>query len=1099
MPETVKRAAVTAVSLVPPRTPYEEAIVAIWRDVLHRSDVGVFDDFFDLDGHSLLAIQVVARIRRTLGVDLPVRDLFESPTVAGLAAAVTATLGRSPSRPEVTPRPPDAEPVLSFDQQRLWLEDQLRPGPRYNVHGRRRLLGPLDVAALERSIRAILIRHEALRTRFPVVDGRPVQWVDDADEDWRIQFEDLSGSDIDGDEAAHRLADQQAVTAFDLAHGPLFRCLLIKLGDTEHLLSITMHHIVSDAWSIGLFLRELAALYRAGGDISQVDLPDLPVQYRDFAVWQRRWLAGESLEAHLDYWRRRLAGSPPALSLPVTRRHSPTQGAVGGRLRSELSKEDTDAVHELCRNHGVTPFMAMQAGLAAVLSRWSGQQDVVIGTPVATRNDAWTDNLIGFFVNTLPLRIDLSGDPTFAELLGRVRQVALDGYAHGEAPFDVLVNELQPPRDPTRTPLFQVVLNMVDIAEESTQLAGLTVEPADIPVLPSKFDLNLHVRESDGALRFELAFHGDRYDTDMMRTLLTEFGALLRAVAADPEKDILEYPLQGPEPTAVPDPAHAHRPAPHLAVDRHALRRPDQVAVTDGAGPWTYRRLSRAADRVARALAERGADAPGDVAVVKRRDAGFVAAVLGCMKAGVPYSIVEAGAPDPTPRPSARIVLDPDPATTIAGDAIDLRGLLRDETDQRHPLTEPGPEPGPFPDWALERFALTADDRFAVLSGSSGQMMSALSTALSAGATLFIPDAATIGDVDALAEWLRANAVSVVYLSAPLVRAIATHDPAPVLPALRYAFVNNAGELTYHDASAVRHISPSCRCVGVYGTTGTGQPLTAFAVPDTWSPDTAPLRVPLGQEVDGVRADLLNPAGRSAATGEVGEICFAANRTGDLGRRLTDGNLEITGRAGTTAVTAHHHADPAETVAVLRDLPQVRDAMVTEYVDIAGRATLTAYVASRDPEPSTAELRRYLTTQLPEYLVPEYLVVLDRLPLTLDGEYDLAALPDPGWDGEHPETYVAPRTPVERRLTEIFEELLDVERVGVHDTFFDLSGFSLLATQLATRIRETFRCELSLREVFESPTVEGLAQLIVAAQAELADPGDLEALLDGIE
>jgi acyl carrier protein len=957
---------------VPPRTPYEETVAAIWRDVLQRSDVGVFDDFFDLGGHSLLAMQAGTRILKILGVDISVREFFETPTVAALAAALAAAHGQSPTRPAVTRRTQEAaDSVLSYDQQRLWLENQLRPGAAYNIHGRRRLRGDIDVVALERSIRSILVRHEALRSRFPLADGQPVQVVDKADERWQISFEDLSG-DSDRERAASRLADRQAVAPFDLATGPLFRCVLIKLGATEHLLSVTMHHIVSDAWSVGLFLRELTELYRAGGDITKADLPPLPVQYRDYAVWQREWLTGQTLEAELGYWRRHLDEAPPTLALPVAGRRSPSQGAIGGEVRSSLSAEDTAAFRELCGTHGVTLFMALLAALATVLRRWSGQDDLVIGAPIATRNDAGTGLLIGFFVNTLPLRIDLSGDPSFTELLERVRTVALEGYAHGETPFDALVKLLVPPRDPTRTPLFQVALNMVDIPEENVRIGDVSVEAEAIPVLPSKFDLMLNVLQSGGALHFDLTFHGDRYDTAMMRVLLDQFGRLLRAVAADPGKPILDYPL------------------------------------------------------------------------------------------------------------------DPDPPDTAAEEVIDLRPLLRDRAAA--PVEPQQPDRWPE-DWAAERFDLRADDRFAALSGSSGLTVSALRTAQAAGATLLIPDDETMSDIDALTGWLESNSVSVIYLNPALLRAMAAREPAIRLPTLRYAFVANAGEVTSRDADALKRISASCRCVSVYGVAPTGEPLAVFAIPGSWHQDAAPLRVPLGTFTDGARASLLNPAGHPTAIGELGEIGFAGQPTGDRARRLHDETLELAG----------HYPDPAETTAALRDLPGVRDAVVTEYQGMDGRTRLIAYIASEDAALSAAGLRRFLIAQLPEYLVPEHLVLLSRLPLTQDGDYDLSALPVLGYDLEPADTYVAPRTPIETQLAGIFEEVLDVDRVGIHDTFFELNGFSLLATQLTARIRETFQCDLPLREVFQSPTVEGLAQLILRAQAELADATDLEALLAEIE
>ncbi|MGV9426186.1 amino acid adenylation domain-containing protein [Streptomyces sp. NPDC003656] len=1048
----------------PPRTPTEQAIADVMGEVLEVSAVGRQDNFFDLGGQSLQASKVVGRLRETLGVEVSVRQIFELGTVERIAAALV------PSRPGIQPRAADTEAVLSYDQRRLWLEDQLRSSVAYNVHGRQRLLGSLDVPALERSIRAIVARHETLRTTFPLVDGRTVQAVADPDDNWSLATEDLSGFAGDRESAALKLADEQASTAFDLANGPLFRCLLVKLADDEHLLSITIHHIVSDAWSIRLFLGELSRLYEAGGDVDAAGLAPLPVQYRDYAAWQREWLTPKKLEAQVGYWRRHLEGAPAALDLPVARRRSPAQGAEGGRVWAELSAEETAALHELCRAHGVTPFMLLLTLLTTVLRRWSGQEDLVVGVPVTTRNDAATTDLIGFFVNTLPLRVDLSGDPAFDTLLARVRKVALDGYAHSDdTPFDVLVNELQVPRDPNHTPLFQVVLNMVESTSEDWELAGVSVRNVEPPALPSKFDLTLTAHMSDSAVRLELVHHRDRYDAALMRALLAQVRTLLSGAATDPARGILDYPLQAPgadTPTAQP-PAVAPRPR------RPA---PDGVALTDSTGSWTYAQVYAAAERVARSL---GAREDGDVAVIRRRGAGFAVAALGCALAGVPFSAVAAD-PGLANHPFIATVLDPAPGEDTPQGAIDVRALLEAPGDGVVPVEE---------DWTLGRYDLGRQDRFTVLSGGSGAMMSAFNASRAAGATLVVPDDAVAGDPVALSAWLRDSGISVLYLTPPQLRELAAHGAR--LPALRHVFVDNDARLISHDVELARRVSASCRVVALHRVAATGRPLAAFDVPDGWSPETAPLRVPLGARVDGSPVELSGAAGHPVAPGEIGEIRSDARHTGDLGRLLPDGTAEFAVASGT-------RGDLVEVVAALRDLPAVRDALVTERVGADGRVQLVAFVAAEEGAVSTSELRRQLTTRVPELLMPQQLVMLDHLPLTPDGDYDLLGLPDPAGD-DPTDLYVAPRTPVERQLVEVFEELLGIEGVGVHNTFFELNGFSLLATQLVSRIRETFRIELALREVFESPTVESLAQLIVRSQAEQADAADLEALLSELE
>jgi len=1085
-------AAATSVSFVPPRNQHEEAIVTIWREVLGRPDIGVLDDFFDLDGDSLRAIQMIGRVRKLCGVSIRAVDFFESPTVATLASAVATPSGQ----PVVSRRGTGADPVLSFDQRRLWLENQLRPETAYNVHVRRRLAGHLNVAALDSSIRAILARHEALRTRFPTVDGEPVQIVDDLDENWHLTIADLAGAP-DGLATARQLADDDAATPFDLARGPLFRPLLIRLSDTEHVLSVTAHHIVCDDWSIGLFARELAALYRVDGEVDRADLPALAVQYRDYAVWQQRWLTGETLERQVDYWRRHLAGAPPALALPTTQWRARAPGAGSGLVRSTLSAAETAGLRDLCRAYGVTSFITLLASLATVLGRWSGQRDVVIGVPIAGRSDGGTENLIGFFVNTLPVRVDLMGEPSFAELLDRVRQAALGAYAHADAPLDVLVQELRAARVPGRTPLFQVILNGVDSPWAET-LSGVLAESMDTPAPPAKFDLTLTGREVDGVLHLDLEFNAERYQEAMIAILLGHVRTLLLAATDDPGRSIFDYSLQAGQQsasTAVPA-IDRPPPAPHLAVRKFA-RRPDRVAVIDADATWSYQRLHQAADRVARALAEHDRSHAGQhLGVIRRSAAGFVAVILGCMKAGATFSVLDTAA-DLAMYTGVTAVVDCSPAGEVPDGTMDLRAILPGDEDQvpsgPDGSTEP---PAPAGDWAIERYDLGGTDRFAVLSSLSGHLLSAMSSTFAAGATLVLPERRLLDEPGVLLDWLRDNSVSVAYVRPAMLRAIAAHAPERQLPALRYLFVENAGETICHDIEALRRLSPACRCVALYRVDRNGRPLAAYQVPDGWQPGAVPLRIPLGSELPGRSARLLHPAGQPTAAGEVGEICVSDLRTGDLGRRWSDGTLEFVATLGEDP-----SRDPLPTVATLRDLPGVHDALVTEYPEADGSTVLVGYIAGRPgPALEAAEIRQQLVGQLPDHLVPQHIFPLDVLPLTPEGDYDLAGLPQPDADSTPLDSYVAPRTPVECRLTEILHDLLDVERIGIYDSFFELGGFSLLAAQLNSRIRERFTVELTLRDTFSSATIEALAQLIVQAQAaELSDAAEIEALLDEIE
>ncbi len=1076
---------------LPPRTPYEDAIVSVLVDVLGCSDIDVQDRLLAL-GDVSQAPRVVAHIRRTMGVDVPVADYVEAETVAGLAAVVAAKsfAARSASRPPALgPRPGDARAVLSFDQQRLWMENQLLPGSIYNVHGRRRIVGQLDVAVIEASIRTIIARHETLRTRFPATDDEPVQVVDDPDDDWRIPIADLTGLRGQDDVAreARRLLDEELTRPFDLTTGPLIRCLLIKLGEDEHALGVTMHHIVSDAWSIGLFVRELTALYEAGGDPRRAGLAPLPVQYRDYAVWQRGWLTGDALEFQVGHWARHLRGGPRALALPTVQRRTNAMRAEAGQVVAELSTDETAALHELCRTHAVTSFMVLYAVLATVFSRWSGQTDIVIGVPVAGRTNRVTDRLIGFFVNMLPLRIELSDNPTFASLLERVRRVAVDGYAHAEAPMDELVRELGVVRDPRRTPLFEVVLNVV-ASPEVEHVTRLSIEQMDTPSLFSRYDLTLTAQESGGVLRFKLDFPADRFDPPAGRVLLQQLRTLLRAAVADPAVRLLDEPAG--EPALAPSIAPAAPSTPHLSVARHAAD-PDRIAVVDGDGRHSYRWLSLAADRVAESLVRHDVTAADRVGVVRRPNAAFVAALVGAAKVGVAGTVVETDDPALTGPLGLTTVLDPSPAGPPAAGTIDLSTVLPTEAD---PTVTASNGAVATPDWAAERFGFGSADRFVVLASRPGHLISAVGSAFGAGATLVIPDRAFGDDADALTGWLKDNAITVAYLDPSILRAMSAQPPAAGLPALRCVVIDNAGDLLPRDIVAMRELSPRCRCVSVYRVAADGRPLAFSDVAAELDPDTAPVRVRLGTPLAGGPIALRRPSGQAAAIGELAEIWNGPDRTGDLGRMWPDGCLEYAGQSGASPAN-----DVMDAVSVIRDAPGVRDAVVTEYADADGATALLGYVAGPDPELGTIALQQYLKARLPDYLVPRHLFVLDTLPRTPWGGYDLRALPRPPRDGSDGDTYAPPRTPMEAQLTTILEELLDIRRVGIYDSFFELGGFSMLATRLITRIRDTFGVLLAVRDVFESPTVDELARLVVRTQVEQVGPDDVEALLAEIE
>ncbi len=493
---------------VPPRTPVEELLAGIWSQVLEVPAVGVHDDFFALGGHSLLATQLVLRVRDAFGVEIPLRAVFQAPTLAAQAELIgRARSGEAapPGARPIRPAPRDGDLPLSFAQERLWFLAQLTPGSAaYNIPAALAIHGRLDAAALERAFAEVARRHETLRTTFALHDGRPVQIIAPP-AGWTLPVIDLSGLPSARREAARR-TEEEVLRPFDLARGPLLRTLLLRLGPGEHVLILTLHHVVADLWAAGVLIREVAAIY-AGAD-----LPAPPVQYADFAVWQREWLDGAELERQLAFWRRELEGAPPVLELPADRPRPSIESFRGASLPVALGGELTAGLAALGRLRGATPFMTLTAALALLLSRWAGQDDVVLGAPIANRQRPELEGLIGMFVNTLALRVRLAGAGGFADLLAGVRRAALDAFEHQDLPFERLVEEIRTRRDLSRHPLFQAVLAFQNVRLGAVEVPGLALEPLELASATTKFDLTFTLAEGEEGLAGRVEYASDLFD-----------------------------------------------------------------------------------------------------------------------------------------------------------------------------------------------------------------------------------------------------------------------------------------------------------------------------------------------------------------------------------------------------------------------------------------------------------------------------------------------------------------------------------------------------------------------------------------------------------
>jgi hypothetical protein len=525
---------------VAPRTPVEELLVGIWSEVLDVSRVGIRDNFFDLGGHSLHATQLASRVREVFQKAVPIRLLFESPTIEAMAAFIESERHSSGNKvpPPLVPIDRNQPLPLSFAQQRLWFINQLEPeSTAYNVPIALRITGALDVTALEHAFNDLIKRHETLRTTFVVKKGRPEQLVS-ASGKFELRITDLSDlPSSEREKAARRATAEEAQVLFDLSNGPLLRTLLLKLDDEDHVLLLTMHHIVSDAWSMGLLARELTTVYEAHATGSPWQLPELPIQYVDFAHWQRQWLTGDVLEEELAYWRKQLSGELPTLRLPAGEASGP---AVGAGHSFRFSRAQTEGIKSLSRNEGATLFMTLLAALDVVLCCYTGQTDVVIGASVAGRTISEVEPLIGFFVNPLVLRSDLSGDPSFGELLGRVREVTLDAYTHQDVPFDKIVEELRPDRAAAHSPLFQVNFSLDNTPRETIELPGLTFRQFNVGYESTRFSLLMALSDSDEGLGATLEYDERLFDAETIVRLAEHYQLLLDHVVSQPQASLSE-------------------------------------------------------------------------------------------------------------------------------------------------------------------------------------------------------------------------------------------------------------------------------------------------------------------------------------------------------------------------------------------------------------------------------------------------------------------------------------------------------------------------------------------------------------------------------
>ncbi|MFH8348636.1 amino acid adenylation domain-containing protein [Streptomyces sp. NPDC018045] len=1114
-----------------PRTPREGVLCELYADILGVPQVGIDDDFFTLGGHSLLATRLIGRIRTALDVDLPITAVFEAPTVAALAEHVDAAA--SGGRPALRPRPrPDVLP-LSYAQHRLWFLHRLEgPSATYNVPLALHLSGELDHDALRAALGDLLARHESLRTVFhETATGTPRQVVRAVD--------DLAGLPPvltvvhTGPDDVRRLLDEATRHAFDIATELPLRATLFRTGPDEHVLLLLLHHIAGDGWSSAPLSRDLAAAYEARRAGRAPRWKPLPVQYADYTLWQRDHLGDPrdpaSVQAReLAYWTRQLSGIPEEIALPYDRPRPRRATYRGAALGLDLPAGLHAELHALARDTGTSLFMIVQAGLAALLTRLGAGTDIPIGSPVAGRTDQALDDLVGFFVNTLVLRTDTAGNPTFRDLLRRVRDTDLAAWSHQDLPFEQLVEALNPARSAGRQPLFQVVAAVQNAPEGGFDRLGVRTRSELVSTGTAKYDLFFSLWERQGpqgeprGLDGFVEYSTDLFDRSTVATLAAQLVRVLRAAVATPDVPLAHLDVLTAEErehlrrdASAARPAARHRTLPELFAEQVA-RTPDATALVFEDVTLSYGELNARANRLAHRLTAQGVRPETPVAVVLPRSVELAVALLAVLKAGGAYVPVD---PDYPAERRAFVLADTAPVLVLDAEAMRQDLSAYPDTDPTtglrpaHPAyvihtsgSTGTPKGVVVPHTGLaalaasqaERFAVTAESR--VLQFASAAFDASVSemcvTWLSGAALVMAPGERLLPGAG-LEELLAGQRVTHATLPPSVLAAL---PPRAALPGVVSLVV--AGEAC--PADLVERWSAGRRMVNAYGPTeatvcaSVGAPLSGRVVPSLGAPigdvRMFVLDALLRPVPDGAAGELYL-AGSGLARGYLGRFALTAERfvacpfgpagarmyrTGDLVRRRADGEPEFVGRVDDQVKVRGHRIEPGEVEQALGAHPAVRQAAVAARADRTGDLRLTGYVvpaADAARQTLAAELRRDLLARLPEYLVPSVITVLDALPLTPNGKVDRKALPapDPARTGSDAGGR-APRSPQEEILCELYADLLGVPGVGIDDSFFALGGHSLLATRLVSRVRAVLGVELPIAALFEAPTVEALVE-----------------------
>ena len=1147
-------------------TPLQDVLCSIWAELLCLERVGVHDNFFDLGGHSLLATRVVSKIRHVFQVELPLRTLFDWPTVAGLSSHLEEALRAQSGlqAPPLVPAARDDGVPLSFAQQRLWFLHQLEPSSSaYNIPAALHIDGLLNIEVLTHCINEIIRRHESLRTTFPIVDGGPVQNIAPV-----LEFE-LPLVNAEQQAWLEHLIAEESERPFDLAHGPLLRALLLRLAEDEHVLLLTAHHISVDGWSVKVFMRELAALYEAYSDEQPSPLAELPLQYADFAIWQRKYLTGDVLAAQLAYWKQHLGGDLPVFSLPVDRLRPHTRTFCGATESLRLSAGLSEAVRTLSRS--ATLFMTLLAAFKLLLFRYTGQQDILIGTPVANRNYHELEDLIGFFVNTLVLRTEVSGEQSFEHLLDCVKKVALDAYAHQDVPFERLIEELQPLRSLSHTPLFQVMFVLQNNPSPSIDLPSLKLTSIEVESPTAKFDLTMMVEETGPELVVAFEYSTDLFDAVTIRRMLCHFRTLLEGIVVDPRKRVDELPLlDAAERMELLAQCRSQSKRPALEVclhhlfERRAEQSPQAIALSCNGLHISYADLNRRANQLAHYLQALGVGPETLVALYLERSPEMLVAILAVLKAGGAYVPLDPACPrqrlgfliadaqaalvltetsrvDDLPDIETQIISLDREWENISGHSTQNCQSSVDVENTAYVIYTSGSTGDPKGVMVThanvarlfasteDYFGFSADDCWTFFHSYAFDFsVWEIWGALLYGGRLVVVPYLTSRSLEDFYRLLRRERVTVLSQTPSAFRQLCEVDERTAEDLFLRVIVFGGEALDVRDLGAwmKRHGDERPQLVNMYGITETTVHVTLrrITVADVEAPALGSV---IGEAIGDLEVYVLDermallPAGitgeiwvggAGVARGYLGRADLTAERfmpnpyaihsgerlyrTGDAGRRLSHGELEYLGRVDEQVKVRGFRIEPGEIEAALREHESVEQAKVLARDGVEKR--LVGYVKRKiGTEVNHAQLREHLRARLPEYMLPAAFVVLDEFPLTANGKLDLRALAEMESPSQQETSidYVEPQTEIEKTIAAVWRAVLQIEKVGARDNFFDLGGTSISMALACHRLRDVLQKDISMVEMFTYTTVNSLASHLAHAESESAiQPLDFEAV-----